>query len=134
MITNWPLNTDPVYTPKQETCYEWGDYPSYACLHAPPEYKYWALKKGYNESLSMDQVSNIMQSDINDYGLLNLYNAQKYMNAYFSQNLTTLAEFQQYLKITTAENVTENLIFLVEGWLMDSSWTNLTTRDLLYGW
>lgn len=49
LITNSPLNADPVYTPKQLTCYDWGDYPSYACLHAPPEYKYWAFKKGLNE-------------------------------------------------------------------------------------
>lgn len=75
-----------------------------------------------------------MQNNINSYGLLNLYSAQKFMNAYFAQNDTTMAEFYQYLGITKADNVPENLIFMVEGWLFDSSWTNLTSRDLLYGW
>jgi len=50
----------------------------------------------------------------------------KYMNAYFSGNQTTMDQFNQYLGITPSD-VTPNLIFMVEGWLMESSWTNLTS-------
>ena len=51
----------------------------------------------------------------------------KYMNAYFSGNQTTMYQFNQYLGIAPIDNVPQNLIFMVEGWLMESSWTNLTS-------
>lgn len=105
LITDNPINADPVYTPKQNTCLNWGSYPVYGCEQAL-EYKYWALVSGNNESLSDAQVSKIQSGDINSYGLLNLYNSMKFMNAYFSGNETTMNQFNQYLNITPSENVT----------------------------
>lgn len=54
------------------------------------------------------------------------------MNAYFSQNTATMTKFNSILG--TPATLYEDLILFVQGWLMESAWTNLTSEQLLFGW
>jgi hypothetical protein len=43
--------------------------------------------------------------------MLNLYNSQRYMNAYFTNNTATLDRFQEILEVDP--DFSENLIYMV---------------------
>jgi len=79
------------YTPKQLTCAGWGAWPVWGCDIAV-EYFYWA-QQGSKLPLTNASVRRIQSNIVDYYGLLNLYNSMRFMNAYYTQNQTTLAKF-----------------------------------------
>lgn len=122
-ITNAPINADPNYTPKQMTTQDWGVWPVYGCEVAV-EYSYW--KGPTNKTLSPLSVSRIQSDVVDYYGLLNLYNSQRYMNAYFTNNTATLDRFQEILEVDP--DFSENLIYMVQGWMMEGPFVNYTSE------
>lgn len=128
-ITNAPINADPNYTPKQMTTQDWGVWPVYGCEVAV-EYSYW--KGPTNKTLSPLSVSRIQSDVVDYYGLLNLYNSQRYMNAYFTNNTATLDRFQEILEVDP--DFSENLIYMVQGWMMEGPFVNYTSEQLMFGW
>lgn len=83
-------------------------------------------------SLTTQTVAKIQSDKTDTYGLLAIYNSQRYMNAYFTQNTGLIAEFQSVLG--TDQFFPENMIYMIQGWMMEGSFRNYTTRDLVYGW
>lgn len=73
-----------------------------------------------------------MDNRIDVFGLLSLYNSQRYMSAYYTQNLAVYDHFNKVLGVDT--NFVTNLVAMVQGWLMQGSWQTYTNEQLLYGW
>ena len=55
------------------------------------------------------------------------------MNAYFTQNSTTLGKFDEILEVADAQ-FPVNLILMVQGWLMEGDTATYTSEELLFGW
>lgn len=66
------------------------------------------------------------------YGLLSLYNSQRYMNAYFTQNMTVFTQFNNVLG--TDNTFPENSMLMIQGWLFEGAFKNFTTYNLTFGW
>jgi len=111
------------------TCANWGAYPVYGCDVAV-EYYYWSVSRKPLTSVSINRIQN---NFVDYYGLLNMYNSMRYMNYYYTQNQTMLAKFNLVLEITDPL-FPVNLIYMVQGWLLEGSQATYTTDELLFGW
>jgi hypothetical protein len=83
-------------------------------------------------SLSLQTVARVQSNRIDVFGLLSLFNAQRYMSAYFTQDTVTLAKFATILGID--QYFPTNAILMVEGWLFEGSWQMYSTDQLTLGW
>jgi len=57
-------------------------------------------------------VARIISPNVNTYGLFNLYNCMRQMNAYFQNNSTLLSQFEVGLG-TANNNFPETLVYMV---------------------
>jgi hypothetical protein len=123
-VTLNPLHSDPSYTPVQNTTVNWGDWPVYGVTNYAPEWYYYQrnLTAGV---LTTKAVASILSTNVNTYGLLNLYNSMRQMNAYFQNNSTLLEQFDVGLS-TTGTNFPETLIFMVQGFIMQGAIAEFT--------
>lgn len=128
-VTQNPVEENPIYTPKSTTTSNWGDYPVYGCS-TPVEYFYW-MADG-SASLSVKTVQKVQSNRVDVFGLLALFNSQRLMSAYYTQNTVTLTKFTTILGVDS--NFPTNCVLMVQGWLFEGAWRSYSTRELAYGW
>jgi hypothetical protein len=130
-VTLNPLDGTSTYTPPSNTASDWSSN-----LNPPTEYFYWAQSVNPSATaLSVASVAKIQSDSLSSYGLLNLYNSMKLACAYFSNeyNVTTLEPFNLYLGIDSA-TFAANMVYFVEGWMMEGSWATYSNHKLFFGW
>jgi len=107
----------------------WGAYPVYGCEIAV-EYSYWMSKD--SATLSEKSVSKIQSNSIDLYGLLNLYNTQRFMSFYYTNNVTEIGKFNAVIGLDA--NFPANTMNMVQGWLFEGPFRNYTSDELIFGW
>lgn len=121
-VTQNPITNDPTYTPSSKTTADWGSYPVYGC-EVPVEYFYW-MASG-STKLDVKSVQKIQSNRVDVFGLLSLYNSQRFMTAYYTQDTATLNKFNTILGLDSY--FPTNLVIMVQGWLFEGAWRSYTT-------
>jgi hypothetical protein len=60
----------------------WGAWPVYGVTDYAPEWYYYQ-KNATASPLTVDSAALVLSTNVNAYGLLNLYNSMRQMNAYY---------------------------------------------------